>query len=113
MSERAVPQGLPSPFADLEDLMDWALPTRRARNAKRYASSFEELQAFYQRMQPRIEEILQFLNASPSLTEDAAEQNLRALAMCLAEIGPAIEYFGAVEVPFGFKPEQFLALQDD
>lgn len=113
MSESEITSQLPKPFADLEDLADWALPTRRARNAKRYASSLAEVRAFYQRMQPRIEAILNFLNACPDDAEGAPEQRLRALALCLAEVGPVIEYFGAVEVPFGFKPEQFLALRDD
>ncbi len=38
---------LPPDFADLEPWADWALPTEPERYAKRLASPFGELQAFY------------------------------------------------------------------
>ena len=38
---------LPSEFADLEPYAEWALPTERARYAKRLSSTMDELQRFY------------------------------------------------------------------
>lgn len=46
---------LPTPFADLEPFADWAIPTERARYAKRLASTMDELQAFYDAVFPRME----------------------------------------------------------
>ena len=37
----------PPGFSELEPFADWALPTERARYAKRLASTMDELQAFY------------------------------------------------------------------
>lgn len=45
----------PAEFADLEPFADWAIPTERARYAKRLASSMDELQAFYDAAFPRME----------------------------------------------------------
>lgn len=38
----------PPDFAALEPFADWAIPTERARYAKRIASTMEELDAFYE-----------------------------------------------------------------
>ena len=45
----------PADFADLEPFADWAVPTERARYAKRMASTMDELQAFYDAVFPRLE----------------------------------------------------------
>ena len=44
----------PADFADLEPFADWAIPTEKARYAKRIASSMAELQAFYDAAFPRL-----------------------------------------------------------
>lgn len=51
----------PPDFADLEPWADWAIPTERARYAKRIASSMEELQAFYDAVFPRLEQSAEYL----------------------------------------------------
>ena len=38
---------LPADFSDLEPFAAWAIPTERARYAKRLSSTMDELQAFY------------------------------------------------------------------
>ena len=45
----------PPDFADLEPFAEWAVPTERARYAKRMASTMDELQAFYDAVFPRLE----------------------------------------------------------
>jgi hypothetical protein len=52
---------LPPEFADLEPYADWALPTERARYAKRLASSMDELQAFYDAAFPRLDDATTYL----------------------------------------------------
>ena len=62
----------PSDFEDLEPFADWAVPTERARYAKRIASTMEELQAFYDAAFPRIDDALAYLEQHPvdALPED-------------------------------------------
>jgi hypothetical protein len=50
-----MPNLLPTEFADLEPFAEWAIPTERARFAKRIASTMAELQAFYDAAFPRLE----------------------------------------------------------
>ena len=53
---------LPPEFADLERFADWAVPTERARYAKRISSSMGELQAFYDAAFSRIDDALAYLD---------------------------------------------------
>lgn len=55
MSEVTRAPTLPPAFADLEPFADWAIPTERARYAKRLASTMDELQAFYDAAFRRLE----------------------------------------------------------
>ena len=52
---------LPADFSDLEPFADWAIPTERARYAKRLASTMDELQAFYDAAFPRMEPATTYL----------------------------------------------------
>jgi hypothetical protein len=52
---------LPGDFTDLEPFADWAIPTERARYAKRLSSSMDELQAFYDAAIPRLEAATSYL----------------------------------------------------
>ncbi|TML42918.1 MAG: hypothetical protein E6G27_02840 [Actinobacteria bacterium] len=52
---------LPADFADLEPFSAWAIPTERARYAKRLASTMDELQAFYDAAFPRMEAATSYL----------------------------------------------------
>ena len=50
---------LPKEFADLEPFAaDWCLPTERERFAKRYASTMDDMQAFYDAITPRAEDAI-------------------------------------------------------
>ena len=52
---------LPADFADLEPFADWAIPTERARYAKRLSSTMDELQAFYDAALPRMDPAMSYL----------------------------------------------------
>ena len=46
---------LPADFADLEPFAEWAIPTERARYAKRLSTTMDELQSFYDAAFPRMD----------------------------------------------------------
>jgi hypothetical protein len=52
---------LPADFVDLEPFAEWAIPTERARYAKRLSSTMDELQAFYDAAFPRLEAATAYL----------------------------------------------------
>jgi len=68
-----MPTVLPAAFAELEPFADWAIPTERARYAKRVSSTMDELQAFYDAAFPRIDDALAYLEQFPidGIPEDA------------------------------------------
>lgn len=54
--------GLPAAFADLEPFADWILETQDARYEKRLASTVDEMQAFYDVMFPRLQDVIDYCN---------------------------------------------------
>ncbi len=99
---------LPKGFAALERwLDDWVLADSSARLDKRMRSSLEELRAFYDGMLPHAEAALAYL-AQRRLGElDEAEERLLKLMLSLAEVGPAIEWYGTGNYPDAFDPKRF------
>ncbi len=87
-------QFLPEPFADLAPYLAWALPTERERSAKRQASTMAEINAFYQAMLPRMDEILSYLEQYTLEGVPADVQRLFFLTLSLAKIAPAVEMYG-------------------
>ena len=58
---------LPTGFEDLEPLVQaWALPTEQTRYTKRIASPLHEVQAFYEAIYPRMDAVMQHLQAHPA-----------------------------------------------
>jgi hypothetical protein len=53
----------PDKFADLEPYAAWALESEAERYAKRLSSSMDQLQALYDAVFPRLEDILGYLDA--------------------------------------------------
>ena len=53
----------PARFADLEPFADWAIPTEKARYAKRIESSMADLQAFYDAAFPHLEAGTEYLKS--------------------------------------------------
>jgi len=90
---------LPSGFEDLEPLVaKWSKPTERKRNLVRIESTIEELDEFYQKIFPRIEEVLGFLNERNLHRFNPQEKNLLFLALSLAEVAPSVEKCRTVSI---------------
>lgn len=90
---------LPADFADLEPFAGWALPTERARYAKRLASTMDELQAFYDAAFPRLDDALAYLDgfALDALPEDATR--LMWLFSALVTVSFPVEVWRQPRVP--------------
>lgn len=90
---------LPAEFADLEPFADWAIPTERARYAKRLASSMEQLQAFYDAAFPRLETATAYLERVE--IADMAEDDKRLLWLFCALVTVAfpVEAWRQARVP--------------
>jgi len=90
---------LPAAFEDLEPWAEWALPTEPERYAKRLASTFDELQAFYDAVFPRLEDAAAYLEQLPldDLPDDATR--LLQLTYSLINISFPIEAWRQPRVP--------------
>jgi hypothetical protein len=102
---------LPADFADLEPFADWAIPTEKARYAKRLASTMDELQAFYDAAFPRLEAAMAYLDALPldELPEDA--KRLLWLCCALTTVSFPVEVWRQPRVPDS-GPASFDAVQE-
>lgn len=95
------PDQLPRQFAELEPIAArWARPTERERFANRVASSLEELDAMYQVLLPRMDDILRYLADKPADPGqlDPADRNLAHLAMAAMENARSVEVWRKVDV---------------
>ncbi len=97
----------PKEFGDLEAFADWALETEEERSAKRQSCTFEELQEIYNALLVRIEDMLGYLDKFPLEELPADAERLLWLSFSLAEVAPAIEQFGQVQVVEGYDIERF------
>lgn len=93
------PALLPAGFDDLLPYLDWALPTESARSKKRLNSSMETMQEFYDAMLPRVDDVMQHLNAFSLETMPPVQRNLLNLCLSLSEVSFSIEVYGQAEVP--------------
>lgn len=99
----------PVEFDDLLDLVDdWALPSQQVRNDKRVSCSIQELQAFYDRMLPRIKEISAYLDRYPIGAMPPAAVTLLFLGMMLMEIAPAVEVMKTPDVISDYPRERLI-----
>jgi hypothetical protein len=115
MNSTTTATSLPKSFETLETLVpQWALATQNERQHKRITSSTGELQAFYDAMLPRLEEILGHVDKFPLNELPADSFRLFTLALSLAEIAPHIElYKGDPKVPHSFDESRFVAEHGD
>lgn len=105
-------QLLPDGFEYLEPFVEWALPTERARNSKRLASSMEEIQKFYDAMFAHAEEAITYLNKFPLHDMPEKEKRLMNMVLALAEVANAVELFHEPGVIDGFPPERFVPMHE-
>ncbi len=103
---------LPEPFADLEPFAHWVLATEGERNRQRLSSSMAELQAFHGAILPRMEAIIEYLNAWPLDALPEAAQRLQYMTLSLAEIAPAVDWFKQPNVPGGYDAGRLVPLHD-
>jgi hypothetical protein len=94
--------GLPEAFHDLEPWLAWCLATEKERSDKRQASSQAELQAFYDALLARMDDIFAYLERFRLDDLPAEAQRLFLLSLSLAEVAPAIEQFGQPQVVDGY-----------
>jgi hypothetical protein len=90
---------LPAPFADLEGVIEWAIPTERERYQKRLGSSMEELQAFYDTLAPRVSDARDYLDQLDLAAMPPEAQRLMWLVFSLITVSFAVEVFGVPRVP--------------
>jgi hypothetical protein len=90
---------LPVPFADLEGVIEWAIPTERERYLKRLDSSMEELQAFYDVIAPRVSDARDYLDQLDLAAMPLDAQRLMWLVFSLITVSFAVEVFGVPRVP--------------
>lgn len=90
---------LPAEFADLEPFADWAVPTERARYAKRLSSTMDELQTFYDAAFGRLEAGASYLEQFDvnALPEDV--QHLLWLFCSLVTVSFSVEVWHQAKVP--------------
>ena len=103
---------LPICFSDLEQFAHWALPTSTERNRKRLGSSMDEINALYNALLPRLEEILAYLDqfSLEEMPQDA--RRLLFLSLSLAEVSIAVELFHEPKVTGGCDPARFVVTLD-
>lgn len=105
---------VPAGFEDFEPFLDWALPAENQRQAKRFASDYDELQAMYDVcMAPgstpgrtRIEEALYYLDQY-ELGPDGATNHLDApeeanrlflITLAFSGVAHSVESYGEVSL---------------
>ena len=90
---------LPAEFADLQPFSGWALQGERARYSKRYESTMDELQAFYDAAFPRTEAALEYLDqyTLEALPDDA--KHLLWLYCALVTVSFPVEAWRQPRVP--------------
>ncbi|MCJ2177786.1 hypothetical protein [Novosphingobium album (ex Hu et al. 2023)] len=98
---------LPEGFADLERFVpDWVQPDAVTRMATRQASPIAALREFYDAMLPRGEAVLAHLRHHQLGALAGPEENLLRLMLMLAEVAPAVEWYGDPRVYDGFPVER-------
>ena len=103
---------LPPGFESLDPYVDqWVLPDSRARHAKRLQLPYAEIETFYHAMLPLAPRILEYLSQFSLGDLTAAQENLLKLMLSLAEIGPAVEWYGQGEVIDGFAADKFALVE--
>lgn len=91
---------LPSEFADLEPFAEtWCLATERERYEQRMASTTEEMQAFYDAIVPRADDVMAYLDQFPldSLADDALD--LLHLLYSMIQVSFPVEVWRQPRVP--------------
>jgi hypothetical protein len=90
---------LPAAFSDLEPFAGWAIPTERARYAKRLDSSMDELQAFYDAAMSRFDEAATYLEQFDMDAIPEEGRRLLWLYCSLVTVSFPVEVWRQAKVP--------------
>lgn len=95
---------LPDGFQDLEAfLARWALPTTVARMQARDSAEMRDIQALYDAVVPRLPMALEYLQGvSYDSDMSPADRKLLNLCLAIAEVAPAVEWYGQPQVIDGY-----------
>ncbi|MSQ69529.1 MAG: hypothetical protein EXR83_15330 [Gammaproteobacteria bacterium] len=107
-AERGEKSLLPKGFKQLEPwVAEWVLADSRARLEKRITTPADRIRAFYDAMLAQAPPALAYLATRQLGALDAAEERLLKLLLSLAEMGPAVEWYGKGETLDGFDARRF------
>jgi len=99
---------LPKAFKQLEPwVAEWVLADSRARLEKRISTPANRIRAFYDAMLAQAPSALAYLATRQLGALDAAEERLLKLLLSLAEMGPAVEWYGKGDAIDGFDARRF------
>lgn len=102
---------LPQEFADLEPYAaGWAQASSDARHHQRQTSSMEDIKAFYDAFQPRLEAAFAYLDRFDVHALPAPAQTLLNLSFGYIEAALAVEIFKAPGVPGIPYPQGFFSI---
>jgi len=100
---------LPEQFASLNDYSQWALPTETLRTTMRHRASMDEIKSFSQAMLQQLDAALAYVDSFGDEVLPSSAQALMSMVLSLAEVAPAIEFYGQQAVIDGFEPDRFVA----
>lgn len=94
-------------FSDLDRWVQrWSLTTEAARFANRVTSDFGETRQFYEALAPRMDEIIDHLNATPLTEFGDRDKCLYHLAQSFFEAAIAVENLGEPDEATMLPPER-------
>lgn len=99
-------KSLPVQFLELEEFLDWALPSETKRRQKRESSTMEEIREFYDAVLPKVATIMDHLRASEVASGgadkvDRETKMLFTLMLSFADASLSIELHKSPIVPDG------------
>ncbi|MFF5141483.1 hypothetical protein ACFY6U_17455 [Streptomyces sp. NPDC013157] len=89
----------PAEFAALEPFADWAVPTEKARYAKRIASTMDELDAFYSAAFPLLASGTDYLQRVTMADISEEDKHLLWLFCALVTVAFSVEAWRQPKVP--------------
>ena len=98
---------LPDGFAELEPHLGWALETERERADHRAASSYPDVEAFYQAVRPLAPRALELLGGFRLDELEGPLRTLMLLMLSFAEASFAVEAYQQVDVVRGLHVSRF------
>lgn len=100
---------LPDALQALAPLItDWSFATEYERREKRASTGIDDLRTYYDRVGPRMRDIVAHLNRFPMGPLPAGEQALLQLALMFMEVALAVEFYGQPEVKRGFPRNRWI-----